>query len=205
MAKKILLASGCSYTDTHYRSNDPTIKRDWEMWPELMAKELGLECVNKGQSGAGADHIFDTILEGLSTYGDRVDTVAILWSTSDRLPFFNFTLNPIVECNTINGNYDPFPWMDDIGVGKISQKYFKSDHFLSTKAYKSMILNPIRKMFAMTACTIKRVRIKATLSDSRSQGVAFSPKAFAQIRHIIISMNKAKRQTYCWLGKSTTP
>ena len=152
MAKKILLASGCSYTDTHYRSNDPTIKRDWEMWPELMAKELGLECVNKGQSGAGADHIFDTILEGLSTYGDRVDTVAILWSTSDRLPFFNFTLNPIVECNTINGNYDPFPWMDDIGVGKISQKYFKSDHFLSTKAYKSMILNPIRKMFAMTAC-----------------------------------------------------
>ena len=156
MAKKILLASGCSYTDTHYRSNDPTIKRDWEMWPELMAKELGLECVNKGQSGAGADHIFDTILEGLSTYGDRVDTVAILWSTSDRLPFFNFTLNPIVECNTINGNYDPFPWMDDIGVCKISQKYFKSDHFLSTKAYKSMILNPIRKMFAIMEICEKR-------------------------------------------------
>jgi hypothetical protein len=63
----------------------------------------------------------------------------------------------------------------------------------------------IIKLFAINACTMKRVRIKATLSDSRSQGVAFSPKAFAQIRHIIISINKAKRQTYCWLGKSTTP
>ena len=42
------------------------------------------------------------------------------------------------------------------------------------------------------ACTMKRVRIKATLSDSRSHELAFSPKAFAQIRHITNSMNKAK-------------
>lgn len=158
MAKKILLASGCSYTDGKYKSCDPNVEPDWPMWPELMANELGLQCVNKGRSGQGADYILDTILEGLATYGDRVDTVAILWSTSDRLPFFNFTLNPVVECNTDchAGGFDPFPWMDDIGVGRVSQKYFNSDHFMRTDTYRTMIQNPIKKMFAIMEICEKR-------------------------------------------------
>jgi len=159
--KKILLASGCSYTDGKYKSCDPNVEPDWPMWPELMANELGLQCVNKGRSGAGADYILDTILEGLATYGNRVDTVAILWSTSDRLPFFNFTLNPIVECNTdcLAGGFDPFPWMDDIGVGRVSQKYFNNTHFMRTDTYRTMIQNPIKKMFAiMEICENRNIK-----------------------------------------------
>ena len=37
----------------------------------------------------------------------------------------------------------------------------------------------------MIDCTTTTVRIKATLSDSRSHDVAFSPRALAHIRHII--------------------
>ena len=164
MAKKILLTSGCSYTDGKYKSCDPNVEADWPMWPEIMANELGLQCVNKGRSGQGADYILDTILEGLATYGDRVDTVAILWSTSDRLPFFNFTLNPIVEILSPHvleerDGFDPFTWMDDIGVGRVSQKYFNSIHFMRTDVYRTMIQNPIKKMFAiMEICENRNIK-----------------------------------------------
>ena len=158
MAKKILLASGCSYTDPNYKSCDPDVDPNWKMWPELMANELNLQCVNKAMSGKGADHILDSILEQLAAYGDRVDTVAILWSTSDRLPFFNFTLNPIIEINTPHhpSGVDPFPWLDDIGVGRVSQKYFNSAHFQRNDVYRAMILNPIRKIFAIMEICEKR-------------------------------------------------
>ena len=92
MAKKILLASGCSYTDANYRSSDPDIDPNWPMWPELMANELDLRCVNVGRSGQGADYILNSIIDQIAIYGNRIDTVAILWTTGDRLPFFNFTL-----------------------------------------------------------------------------------------------------------------
>ena len=158
MAKKILLASGCSYTDPNYKSCDPDIDPNWAMWPELMAKELNLQCVNKGRSGQGADYFLDSILEELAIYGDRVDTVAILWSTSDRIPFFNFTLNPIVECSIEHwpNSVDPFTWMDDIGVGRVSQKYFNSEHFMRTEVFRTMIQNPIKKMFAIMEICEKR-------------------------------------------------
>lgn len=154
MARKILLASGCSYTDAKYKSSDPDIERDWPMWPELMANELNLRCVNVGCSGQGADYILNSIIDQIAIYGNRIDTVAILWTTGDRVPFFNFTLNPLVECNPVvaGGNqegYDPFPWLDNIGVGRVSQKYFNSEYFMKDEVYKHMILNTIRKMFAV--------------------------------------------------------
>lgn len=161
MAKKILLASGCSYTDSDYKSCDRDVNPNWPMWPKLMANELDLQCVNMGRSGQGADYILDSILEGIATYGDRIDTVAILWSGSDRLPFFNFTLNPIVELNTEHHpeGLDPFPWMDDIGVGRVSQKYFNSQHFMRDLVYKTMILNPLKKIFAiMEICENRNIK-----------------------------------------------
>jgi len=151
MAKKILLASGCSYTDKQYKSNDPLVNVDWPMWPEILADHLDLKCVNTGKSGQGADHIFDSIIEGIETYKKRVDTVAILWTGSDRLPFFNFTLNPLVEIQLPYEDedlmgYNPFKWMDDIGIGSVSKKYFNSEHFARDSVYKQMILSPLKKM-----------------------------------------------------------
>ena len=164
MPKKILLASGCSYTDKDYKSNDPNITADWPMWPEIMANNLNLKCVNTGKCGQGADHIFDSIMDNIATYGNRIDTIAIVWSTADRIPFFDFTLNPIVECNVdeimkSNGGVDPFSWMDDIGIGRISKNYMNSAHFGTKKSYKIMIQNPLRKMLAIVEiCKAKNIK-----------------------------------------------
>lgn len=146
MAKKILIAAGCSYTDKNYQSCDPDVKVDWPMWPELLANRLDLKCVNYGRSGAGCDNIFDGVLEGIETYKDRVDTVAVLWSGSDRIPIFSYNLNPLVEIRPDPDHSDPFSWMGDIGWGSLSKIYFNSPHFLRDREYKNMIHSQLRKM-----------------------------------------------------------
>jgi hypothetical protein len=147
MAKKILLVSGCSYTDKNYKSFDPDVKVDWPMWPDLLANYLDLKCVNYGKSGVGCDTICDSIIEGIETYKDRVDTVAILWSGSDRIPIFSHTLNPLVEIRYRDElGPDPFAWLTDIGWGRLSKIYFNSPHFLRDRVYKDMIHAQLRKM-----------------------------------------------------------
>lgn len=152
MAKKILLASGCSYTDKNYRSHDPSIDVDWPFWPELLGNYLDLKCVNVGKSGQCADYIFDSIIEGIEIYKNRVDTVAILWTGADRTPFFNYSLNPIVEVqlpyddDPLNRDTDPFTWMDEVGIGRVSKKYFNNKNFDRDKVYKGLILSPLKKM-----------------------------------------------------------
>jgi hypothetical protein len=147
MAKKLLLTSGCSYTDKNYESCDPAVNVDWAMWPELLANHLGLACVNYARSGVGCDTICDSIIEGIETYKDRVDTVAILWSGSDRLPLFSHTLNPLVEIRYRDDDGpDPFSWLTDIGWGRLSKIYFNSPHFLRDRVYKDMIHAQLRKM-----------------------------------------------------------
>ena len=151
MAKKILLAGGCSYTDKNYQSHDTSIKVDWPFWPELLANHLNLKCVNYGKSGQCADYIFDSIIEGIEIYKNRVDTVAILWTGADRTPFFNFSLNPIVEVqlpfdDQFNKDNDPFFWMDDVGIGRVSKKYFNNENFNRDKVYRGLILSPLKKM-----------------------------------------------------------
>ena len=35
----------------------------WPMWPELVAKKLDMDCINLGQSGAGNEYIYFTLLD----------------------------------------------------------------------------------------------------------------------------------------------
>mgnify|MGYP007000298305 len=52
--KKILLASGCSFTDKNWISDfHPEIDTSFPKWPELLAKKLDMECINLGKSGSG--------------------------------------------------------------------------------------------------------------------------------------------------------
>ena len=62
--KKILLASGCSMTDSNYVSEtNPEIDCSWPKWPELIAKKLDMECINLGRNGAGNEYIYSSLLE----------------------------------------------------------------------------------------------------------------------------------------------
>ena len=62
--KKILLTSGCSFTDRNFESDfHPDMDTRWPMWPELVAKKLNMDCINLGQSGAGNEYIYFTLLD----------------------------------------------------------------------------------------------------------------------------------------------
>ena len=65
--KKILLASGCSYTTHNYNSHYHTdMKCDWPKWPEILADKLGMDCINVGQSGAGQEYIYTSIVNDIN-------------------------------------------------------------------------------------------------------------------------------------------
>ena len=170
MAKKILLACGCSYTDKDYITFDESLPKEqqggWKFWPEIMADELDLKCVNVAKSGRGADYIFNEVTKQILIYGDRIDTVAILWSGSDRTSFYTYDFNPLVEIdddpnwdNDDGTKYDPFKWMDDIGIGKVNRNFWASQHF-NKNVYYQMLENQFTKMIAvMDLCKLRNIKI----------------------------------------------
>lgn len=156
MAKKILLAAGCSYTDKTFFSQDDSLsdseRGGWQMWPEIMSENLDLECVNVGQSGAGNDHIFNQLVHHLSVHRDNIDTIAILWSGADRQNFFTWRLNAPVELSIFleeNSNRLPaFSWLEEIGIGKVNANYWTSKRF-DRETYRWLIDNYVYKLSAI--------------------------------------------------------
>ncbi len=87
MAKKILLASGCSYTDKNYRSTtNPDIDVNWPMWPELLARSFNMSCINLGKSGAGNGYIYSSLLDNILRRKDKsqIGLVVAGWSQCTR-------------------------------------------------------------------------------------------------------------------------
>lgn len=62
--KKILLVSGCSYTDKNFKSIfHPNLDTSWDKWPEILAKKLNMDCVNLGYCGSGNDYVYSSLLD----------------------------------------------------------------------------------------------------------------------------------------------
>ena len=152
--KKVLLAAGCSYTDPNFESMDTSldVRGGWPMWPELMAKDLGLNCINYGDSGTSNTYILNQIIMGLAKHGDNVDTVAVLLTAADRYKFFGWNLNPSVELSLfLDSDYKApraFEWLDDIGIGHVNVKYFTSDYFMPN-TYRIIIDNYLCTILAL--------------------------------------------------------
>src|SRR6056300_1689822 len=50
--KKILLVSGDSFSDKNFQTFiHPELDTSWPKWPELLAKKLDMECINKDRIG----------------------------------------------------------------------------------------------------------------------------------------------------------
>ena len=83
--RKILLASGCSMTDSNYVSEtNPEIDCSWPKWPELIAKKLDMECINLGRNGAGNEYIYSSLLEKILEKKDQIGLVMPAWSQCQR-------------------------------------------------------------------------------------------------------------------------
>lgn len=153
---KILLSSGCSYTDQNYMSMDHSIpdneRGGWPMWPELMAKELKLKSVNVGEKGRDNSYILDSIIDGISTYGESIDTIAILWSSADRMPFFNNSLIPLAELHIMLMDYRTTSideWMKRFGLSDLSYTVMNNKNFDMNKMLQTWIQSPLKKLFTI--------------------------------------------------------
>lgn len=90
--KKILIASGCSYTDPNFKSEfHSEMDCSWPMWPEILSEKLDMECVNLGQSGQGQEYIFNSLTDTIASMSDydrnRIGLVIPAWARSQREDF----------------------------------------------------------------------------------------------------------------------
>jgi len=103
-SKGILLVSGCSYTDDNWSSNMSSLPdyyrgmkdkdgNSWPKWPTILGEKLGLDVVNLAKGGKGNNYIFETLIDGIHEYGDRVKLVCPLWAQWDRFSFGLHYLN----------------------------------------------------------------------------------------------------------------
>lgn len=93
MSKKILLASGCSFTDPSLISWDTNIpdneRGGWSMWPEVVAKNLNMNLINIGKSGRDNSTIINKAIKAAIENDGNVKAIMILLSGWDRFPIFN--------------------------------------------------------------------------------------------------------------------
>lgn len=153
---KILLSSGCSYTDQNYISIDNTISYNerggWPMWPELMAQELSLKSINVGEKGRDNTFILDSILDGICVHGSAIDTVAILWTSADRMPFFCNSLIPLAELHISlmnNKSQSLDDWMQRFGLSDLTYNAMSSNSFNMEDMLKIWMQSPLKKLFTI--------------------------------------------------------
>lgn len=84
--KKILVCSGCSFTDNRWYSDFyPDLDTSWPKWPELLGEKYNMEVVNLGQSGAGNEYIYHSILDYLTDAPkEKIGLIIAAWSQSHR-------------------------------------------------------------------------------------------------------------------------
>ena len=87
--KKILIASGCSFTEKNFMSTfHPEMDCTWDKWPELLAEKLDMDCINLGCSGAGNEYIYNSIVqEFLKTKTNRIGLVMAGWTQAKRFGY----------------------------------------------------------------------------------------------------------------------
>ena len=78
---KLLIASGCSYTDQEYPCY---LENNITTWPELVAKELDIEFVNVACVGAPNDYISNSVTDAVFDYSHRDIIIMVLWTESCR-------------------------------------------------------------------------------------------------------------------------
>ena len=87
--RKVLLVSGCSYTDKTFRSDfHPNIDTGWPKWPELLGKKLDMDVVNYGYCGSGNEYIYSSLLDDLTSNPIKdIGLVIPGWSRVPRRDF----------------------------------------------------------------------------------------------------------------------
>ncbi len=98
----MILAAGCSWTDSNFISSDKTVKQEsWPMWPEIMGKELNLKVKNVGLSGCDNKYIFDACIDEVWKH-TKIDLCVVMWTGWDRFRYLNIQKYPMATYQTAN-------------------------------------------------------------------------------------------------------
>ena len=129
--EKLLICSGDSFTDPIFRSAPhPEMDVSWPKWPEIMAKELGMRCINLGRSGSGNEYIYSSLQDAVLKIKDksRIGLIVAAWSQGFRRDF------QICE----GENSGPFSWQSEWndGMGMRDPFAFGGDtHYMDKENY----------------------------------------------------------------------
>ena len=84
--KKVLLVSGCSFTDKNFISDyHPELDTSWPKWPELLAKKLDMDCINLGVMGSGNEYIYTSLLDQIMKMNPSdIGLIMPAWSGAGR-------------------------------------------------------------------------------------------------------------------------
>ena len=181
--KKILLTSGCSYTDANYKSHAhllPDKKRGgWPMWPEIMGQQLNLNVINTAVIGKGNVWISKNIISNIIKYGNQIDTVAVLWTACDRIDRYNSTVHPLIDV------YKPGELADfNHKFHGLNELKWPEDIFKGHDVYKTWIRDSLLAMYTVAAvCKSRNIRCIF------GQGVSFLLHQMIKISYDIIKSN----------------
>ena len=79
-----LIVSGCSWTDDFW-----TQGQGFPVWSELLAKKLGMECINLGACGGGNEYILSSLMEMM--FEKDIGLMIAMWSEFPRMDFQIFS------------------------------------------------------------------------------------------------------------------
>ena len=166
--KKILLVSGCSYTDKNFKSIfHPDLDTSWDKWPEILAKKLNMDCVNLGYCGSGNDYVYSSLLDYIVQNNENLGLVIPGWTRAVRR---SYTKNKV----RFNLRWDTHGDMDYFIKRSLRYYYtfqqvckslnipFKQIHILDP--YESAIGEEKRKN--LSKYTTKKEAIKMFMSNS---------------------------------------
>jgi hypothetical protein len=166
MAERLLIAGGCSYTDKNfktYASDFEMPEETWPMWPEHLAKRLGLKDINVGKCGNDNFTIFKSVLKAITLHGDKVDTVVVLWTGWDRSLLFNVL--PMVTLHAFYTNlkdesgWSNPSWMRESRLDETIHNYLNSNWWDPPSFIRDSVNNSLSLMYTLAEiCESKNIK-----------------------------------------------
>lgn len=99
-------------------------------WPYLIARRLGTDCLNLGESGASNDTMVRLVVEHTSQ--QRFDLVVVAWTHPSRFEVWNeFIQGPATVMHNSEG---PLPWTEDY------YRYSYNEHYSYQRWFHQVLL-----------------------------------------------------------------
>lgn len=156
MARDLLIAAGCSFTDPKFKSLDSSLEESerggWPMWPEIISKQLNLKSINTGRYGAGNDYIFNQVIDQLHIQ-KNIKLVIVMWSGWDRFNYMGKFITPIsyfVSNNLKELRPSKEVLRDHADLSAYDDMFFNMDQNDALKYSRHVIDTNLRYMFLLS-------------------------------------------------------